>query len=76
MKDLELFFNESAFRAGLRKFAPMPVSKAFPRFKTQLLTRPEIPKDVYKLLVDVYRDDIMRLQEMVERNLSHWLEVP
>lgn len=34
---------------------------------------PELPDDVRRLLVDVYRDDVLLTQDLIDRDLSRWL---
>ena len=37
------------------------------------LAKPELPAAVRKELVDLYREDILKLQALIKRDLSHWL---
>jgi hypothetical protein len=39
-----------------------------------LLTRPSLAPDVRRDLIEAYRDDILRLQDLLQRDLSSWLE--
>ena len=34
---------------------------------------PQMPDDVRRRLRDLYRDDILRLEDLIDRDLSHWL---
>jgi hypothetical protein len=38
------------------------------------LTKPPLPTELRRQLTEVYREDIIELQEMLGRDLSHWLE--
>ena len=48
------------------------------QFKTYLnqkiLVKPEMPSDLRNQLVECYRNDIIKLQDMLKRDLSHWLK--
>jgi len=42
--------------------------------RQRLSVVPELPDDVRRLLIDVYRDDILLTQEIIGRDLSAWLQ--
>ena len=57
--------------AGLR----WRLSEAFDALKTRnLVEPPAVRPEVRQHLVRVYREDIYKLQKMIGRDLSHWLE--
>src|SRR5205823_2399857 len=37
------------------------------------LARPAMPEDVRASLLEEYREDILKLQDLLRRDLSHWL---
>jgi len=39
------------------------------------IEKPEVPSELRKELIEYYRDDVLRLQKMIRRDLSHWLEM-
>jgi hypothetical protein len=39
----------------------------------QVLAKPPLPLEVQQQLTDIYRNDILRLQELIRRDLSNWL---
>lgn len=39
-----------------------------------LARSPQLPAESRRLLMDVYRDDILRLQDLIQRDLQSWLE--
>jgi len=43
------------------------------RIKNKNLTKPSIPKETRKQLIEIYREDILKLQELIKRDLSKWL---
>ncbi len=41
-----------------------------------LLRKPRIPPDLFRELLDFYREDIQKLSRLLGRDLSHWLDMP
>ncbi len=41
--------------------------------RSQNLEKPEIKSETRKYLYSIYREDILKLQNMINRDLSHWL---
>jgi len=51
------------------------LSKAFDDLKTRnLVEPPPVQSEVRRQLIRVYREDILRVQELIQRDLSGWLE--
>jgi hypothetical protein len=51
------------------------LSKAFDDLKTRnLLKPPPLQSEVRRQLIGVYREDILKLQDLIHRDLSGWLE--
>ncbi len=42
--------------------------------KTKNLYKPEMKQKTRKHLIDIYREDILKLQDLIKRDLSHWLK--
>ncbi len=40
--------------------------------KTQILVKPQLPPEIRKQLIEVYREDILKLEELIQRDLSKW----
>jgi hypothetical protein len=38
------------------------------------LAKPGIPEDARKYLCDIYRRDVLDLQELIQRDLTTWLQ--
>lgn len=38
------------------------------------LYKPKMKKETRKHLIDIYREDILKLQDLIKRDLSHWLK--
>lgn len=66
-------------RAKLRPYVSRSVlERARPtwdRFLSRNLDKPELTDADRATLVDIYRDDVTALGELLDRDLSHWLEV-
>jgi hypothetical protein len=45
------------------------------RAKNLTVRKPVLPRELRKDLIERYRDDILKLQELIKRDLSKWLEV-
>lgn len=41
--------------------------------KKQLFAKPQLDKEVRESLKEVFREDILKLQDLIKRDLSHWL---
>jgi hypothetical protein len=51
------------------------LSKAFDDLKTRnLVEPPPLQPEVRRQLIRVYREDILKVQELIHRDLSGWLE--
>jgi hypothetical protein len=51
------------------------LSTAFDNLKTRNLTEPpSIPPEVQRQLIEIYREDVLKLQELICRDLTGWLE--
>ena len=44
------------------------------RLRNQNLVRPTIPSDIRVRLTDIYREDILNLQDLIDRDLNLWLK--
>ncbi len=63
-------------RVGLRKHLPPALRDwAFPFFTRSGLDKPPIPDDIRAELGEFYRPDIEKLQDLLDRDLSHWMDL-
>jgi hypothetical protein len=71
-----IWTRSNGLRAALRPLLAERVRHmAFEWFMAgQELGKPAFPDDVRNRLRDYYREDILRLQDLLQRNLSRWLE--
>jgi hypothetical protein len=64
-----------AFKVYLPARLRWRLSKAFDYLKTRNLAKPPpVQPEVRRQLIGVYRDDILKVQELIHRDLSGWLE--
>jgi hypothetical protein len=40
------------------------------------LVKPSLPDETRELLIDEFREDVLRLQDAIGQDLSHWLRIP
>jgi Sulfotransferase family len=76
-KGLHAFLTRpNPIKAAVKPFVPTELRK---RLRTSLRNRnlhssPEISLEVRQQLIEVYREDILNLEELIQRDLSRWLE--
>jgi len=68
-------------RHVLRKFVLKHIPFVFPyisafaiKLKNRHLVKPSLSSEIRKQLIEIYREDILKLQELIQRDLSKWLE--
>ncbi|MDJ0553302.1 MAG: sulfotransferase domain-containing protein [Microcoleaceae cyanobacterium MO_207.B10] len=64
IKDTIKHFLPTRFRKGVAD-----------NLKKKNLGKPELPQKIRKQLIAEYREDILKLQDLINRDLSKWLEV-
>jgi len=63
-------------RVGLRRhLSPALRDWAFPFFTKSGVDKPPIPDEIRAELMEFYRSDIEELQDLIDRDLSHWLDL-
>lgn len=65
--------RQSRFKSMLRPFMPSVLMKAYTQLKHSNLDKPELEGEVRLALSRIYRDDILKLQDLIEKDLSSWL---
>jgi len=75
----EFLRRPSSIKDALKVYLPARLrwrlSEAFDALKTRnLVEPPAVQPEVRRQLVGVYREDILRLQALIQRDLSDWLE--
>lgn len=63
-------------RPAIKRFIPIRVLHALREpVRDRILTEPpQLSPEVRGLLIEVFREDILKLQELIDRDLSGWLE--
>ena len=51
-----------------------PIVEYFVNLRGRNLVKPEVPQDVRRELISIYQEDILKLQDLIQRDLSKWLE--
>lgn len=63
----------------LEAFLPDKIMRQLVRFKVEMqrrnLDQPSLSPELRETLIGIYRDDILRLQDLIDRDLSSWLRV-
>jgi hypothetical protein len=76
-KSLHAFLaGSNPIKAGIKPFIPTGVRKRVAAsLKTRNLHRPpQLSPELRRQLIEVYREDILKLQVLIQRDLSVWLE--
>jgi len=59
----------------LKPFLPKQLREYLKSYLKEKNTfKPKLELDVRRQLIEEYRDDILKLQELIQRDLSKWLE--
>ncbi|WP_204141131.1 sulfotransferase domain-containing protein [Halomicronema sp. CCY15110] len=71
-----LLNKPNPLKDSIKHFLPKGVRKKITQpLKDKNLGKPELPKRLRQELIADYHDDILKLQELIDRDLSSWLEV-
>jgi hypothetical protein len=66
-------------KAIFKPFLPVELRRALPHrlintLRNRTLAKPPFPIEVRRQLIEVYSEDILKLQELIQRDLSKWLQ--
>lgn len=64
--------NRGASLVG--RFLPERLKHAIIRVRNRNLSKPELATETRRQLQDFFRTDILKLQDLIDRDLSHWLD--
>lgn len=71
-----LLNRPNPIKAVLKSLFPKKLRKSLAdSLKQRNLGKPELSKKIRKQLIEEYREDILKLQDLIGRDLSKWLEV-
>lgn len=68
-----LLTRPSVVKRALRPLMPASAMKFYTRLKHRNLEKPPLNAEVRAQLVALYREDVLRLQDLIDRDLSAWL---
>jgi hypothetical protein len=73
---LQVFLTEPRLTKNLLKpLVPVRWSRRIgDQLRRRNLTKPPLSPKIRRQLIEVYREDIIKLQDMLQRDLSHWLK--
>jgi len=74
-KLLHRFLGKSnPIRMLLEPYAPDRLRKAMITFKGNNLSQPPLPDEIRQELIPMFREDILKLQDLLQRDLTAWLQ--
>lgn len=65
------FLKQSSIKKILKPILPKGIGQ---RFEKQMLNKPKMSPEIRQELLDLYREDILKLQDLIHRDLSSWLK--
>lgn len=65
------FLKQDSVKKLLKPILPKGIGQ---RFEKQMLNKPRMSEGVRRELLDLYHDDILKLQDLIDRDLSFWLQ--
>jgi len=71
-----LWKNSYMLRRETRRFIPRSLRDGAYAWILRDLEKPELTAELREELTARYREDILRLQDLIQRDLSHWLREP
>ena len=74
-KTLDAFLRTpNPFKSALKPFLPKKFRRYVNRYlQNHTLVKPPFPKEARRQLVEAYREDVLKLQGLIGRDLSSWL---
>lgn len=72
----DILYKGSLPKKILKPFLPNRFRKELANYiRTKNIIKDSCPPEVRKKLIDFFYEDIARLQDMIQRDLSHWLKI-
>jgi Sulfotransferase family len=63
--------RQKSIKSVLKPLLPKGIGQTFEK---HMLTKPKLSPELRQELIEVYRDDILKLQDLIQRDLSAWLK--
>lgn len=71
----ELLSKPNLLKTSLRRIIPQGLRRKLAmNLKNANLVKPEFSLEIRKQLIEIYREDILKLQNLIQRDLSSWLQ--
>ena len=72
---LHNLLHDGRVRAFGRRLLPMQAIESARRLRSANLVKQTLSSEDRAVAIEIFRDDILRTQDLIERDLSHWLRV-
>jgi hypothetical protein len=74
----DIFTKDNPLKSAVKPFLPSQLRKSIYQgiSKHNLATKPLLPLNIRQELIELYREDIGKLQTLIQKDLSHWLISP
>lgn len=69
-----LLTRPQRIKAALRPHLPAGMLRFASDLRDRNLAKPQVAPEVRRQMIEMYREDIMKLQDLIDRDLSKWLE--
>ena len=69
-----IFKQHRRFQTLSRKFIPERLRRIARNVRNNNLVKPTIPAAIRNELIDEYKEDIKRLEKLIEKDLSVWMQ--
>jgi hypothetical protein len=71
----ELLSKPNLLRTSVKTIIPQGFRKKLAiNLKNANLAKPELPQEIRQQLIEIYREDILELQKLIQRDLTTWLQ--
>jgi hypothetical protein len=74
IKALHSLLSNGRLIAASRRFVPEPLIAPLKALRNRNLSKRPLPAADRKLATDFFREDVLRTQDLIGRDLSHWLD--
>jgi hypothetical protein len=71
----ELLSKQNFLKTSVKAIMPQGLRRKLAmNLKNANLVKPEFSLEIRKQLIEIYREDILKLQNLIQRDLSSWLQ--
>lgn len=76
-KTMHHLLQPRKFTKQIRRYMPRyshdPIFNFFMKIKSNNLVKPPLNENLRRKIVEIFREDILKLQHLIKRDLTHWL---